>query len=69
MQRDLYNLLQNSQVGGSRKISTDWMDKSFSHEPINDRSLNVMVALGHNTQRKRDVKTEDKNLDNHKKQQ
>lgn len=69
LQRELYNLLQGSQLGScSRKISNaDWLvDRSFSNEPVNDRSLNNLVSsLLHNSNdqlRRRDAKAQEKLL-------
>jgi hypothetical protein len=51
LQRELYNLLQGSQIGTcSRKISNaDWLvDRSFSNEP-NEISLNnIFSSFIHN---------------------
>ena len=64
LQRELYNLLQGSQIGTcSRKISNaDWLvDRSFSNEP-NEISLNnIFSSFIHNEQaRKRDTKAMEK---------
>ncbi len=64
LQRELYNLLQGSQIGTcSRKISNaDWLvDRSFSNEP-NEISLNnIFSSFIHNEQaRKRDTKATEK---------